>query len=760
MSNLPPIISDLGLVMGAAAVVTLVFKRLKQPIVLGYILAGLFVGPYFPLFPSVADRESVETWAQIGVIILLFCLGLEFSFKKLLRVGGAASIMGLTEILVMLLIGTGIGRALGWSTADSIFLGTMVSISSTTIIIKAFDELGVKEKNFASLVFGVLVVQDLAAILMLVLLPTFAASTSLTGFQILFPVGKLAFFLVLWFVSGIFFLPTLLRKAGKFMNSEMLLITSLALCFIMVMLAVGAGFSPALGAFIMGSILAETPLVEKIEHLTKSIKEMFGAIFFVSVGMMIDPAIIPQYWKEILIISGVVLFCMPLTSIVGALLSRQPLRRSVQAGMSLSQIGEFSFIIATLGITLNLTSNWLYPVAVSVSALTTFTTPYMIKLSNPLYSWLNKKLPQKWILAINKYSIDGQKATPTTAWNRYITSYLVQTIVYTILIIRIILIVSNIGLPAFGTLKEQYWVRLLAALVTIIITAPFVWALAIKRILPAVAEELWQTKSYRGPLVVLQLLRVVVAMVIIGFIFHNILSFMWAIIMLVVALLVLFFNYKRLQSFTSWVESRFMTNLNEKEELEMHQAGSHLTPWDAHISKFTVAPSFRGIGMPLVDLKLREEFGLNIAMIKRGNFTIHAPDRMEKLYPEDALYVIGTDDQVTAFKKYLEFNSPIINKATITEDELMLQRVEVPESSPLVGKSIKESAIRERTKGIIVGVERNEQRFLNPESSWIIHSGDLLWIVGNTKRLKVFEKSLFKRTDSDAAAGLEINTSI
>lgn len=740
MSNLPPLISDLGIVMGAAAVVTLVFKRLKQPTVLGYILAGIMVGPHFPLFPSVADTESVEVWAQIGVIVLLFCLGLEFSFKKLIRVGGTASVTAVTEIGTMLLLGFGIGKLLGWPTIDCIFLGTMLSISSTTIIMRAFEELGVKEKKFTGLVFGVLIVQDLAAILMLVLLPTVAVSSQLSGTALLFPVGKLIFFLVLWFVSGIFFLPTILRRAGRFMNNEMLLVSSLALCFFMVILAAGAGFSPALGAFIMGSILAETPLGGKIEHLTLSIKEMFGAVFFVSVGMMIDPGVLPLYWKQILVIMGLVLVAMPLSTIVGALLTRQSFKTSVQAGMSLSQIGEFSFIIATMGLTMKLTGPQLYPVAVAVSALTAFTTPYMIRLSGPMYAFLNRRLPAHWVGAIDRYSHEGQKVKPTSDWNKYIRSYLIQTVIHTILVVGIVLVVSNIVLPALGDHGNSPVMRLAAAITTLLLISPLLWALAIRKIYPSVAARLWEKRYYRGPMIVLQVLRLVIALVIMGFLVHNIVSYSWALILLVITIITILVNYKRLQVVHSWAERRFMTNLNEKEVLDKKQSGAHLTPWDAHITSFAISPDFKGVGMTLMELKLRELYGVNIAMIKRGAFIIQAPDRQERIYPEDTLYVIGTDDQVTSFKKHLEENSTARSRKGSPEDEVTLQRMEVAEGSAIAGQTIKSSEIRERTKGLIVGIERNGERILNPESNVVLLANDLLWIVGNTKRIKVFEK--------------------
>jgi CPA2 family monovalent cation:H+ antiporter-2 len=377
MTHLPHLITDLGLILAVAGITTLLFKKIKQPVVLGYIIAGLLVGPHVSLIPTVVDDEAIKTWSEIGVIFLLFSLGLEFSFKKLVKVGGSASITAVVEIVLMIAVGYGAGIFMGWSPMDSIFLGAILSMSSTTIIIRAFDELGVRTRKFAGLVFGILIVEDLVAILLLVLLSTLAVSQQFAGGELLMQLLKLAFFLILWFLAGIFFIPTFLKRTQKLMNDETMLIVSLALCLLMVVLAVAVGFSAALGAFIMGSILAETTQAERIEHLIKSVKDLFGAIFFVSVGMMIDPKVLIEYAGPVLIVTLLTITGKFLATAIGALLSGQSLKHSVQAGMSLAQIGEFSFIIASLGLSLKVTSAFLYPIAVAASAVTTFTTPFL-----------------------------------------------------------------------------------------------------------------------------------------------------------------------------------------------------------------------------------------------------------------------------------------------------------------------------------------------------------------------------------------------
>ncbi|MBL7718491.1 MAG: cation:proton antiporter [Flavipsychrobacter sp.] len=737
MVHLPGLIIDLGLILGAAAIVTLVFRRLKQPTVLGYILAGLLVGPHFPLFPTITDTKSVEVWAEIGVIFLLFSLGLEFSFKKLMKVGGSASITAIVEVAVMLLLGYITGMALGWNVMDSIFLGGVLSISSTTIIIRAFDELGVKGKKFAGLVFGILVVEDLVAIVLLVLLSTVAVSRQFAGTEMLFSIVKLVFFLVLWFIAGIFFLPSILKKARSFMTDEMLLIASIALCLMMVILATNVGFSPALGAFIMGSILAETTLGGKIEHLTMSVKDLFGAVFFVSVGMLIDPKVLLEYAVPILLITLVTVVGKMLSTTTGALISGQPLKTSVQAGMSLSQIGEFSFIIATLGLTLKVTSAFIYPIAVAVSAITTFTTPYMIKGSGPFYAWLNARLPRRFTDAIDRYSSSAQSIKSTSDWRLVIRSNLVQAVIFTVIIVGIVLLMARFVIPYWGT---SYLAEIAGPIVTLIIISPFLWALAIRKVQPEATERLKKNMRYRGALFMLRVFRLGLALFFVGFLINSLWSYHLAVLSLLGFILLMTLTYKRMQNVYDKIEGLFFSNLNDKEEVEVRESGMHLVPWDAHITSFIINADFTGIGKTLMELRLREDLGVNLAMIRRGPFTIHVPDRLEKIYPGDVLYVIGTDEQVEAFKKYLELNSRAIINYNSADLEVSLQQIEITEGSEFEGKSIKDSAIRERTKGLIVGIERRGERLLNPESAVVLEAFDVLWVVGNTRRIKLLQK--------------------
>lgn len=732
MTHFPILITDLGLILGAAAVTTLIFKKIKQPLVLGYILAGVLVGPYFHIIPTVTDHKSITIWAEIGVIFLLFNLGLEFSFKKLAKVGGSAGITASIDVIGMFGLGFLIGMLLDWKTTDCIFLGGITSISSTTIILRAFDELNLKHKKFANLVFGVLIVEDLFAILLLVLLTTLGGASGSIGGEMLGGILKLGFFLTLWFLAGIFIIPTFLKTTKKLMNDETMLVVSLALCLMMVLLAVKVGFSPALGAFIMGSILAETTQAERIEHLTKSVKDFFGAVFFVSVGMMINPQVLIDYWAPVLIISTGILLGKFLFAGSGALVSGQPLRIAVQSGLSLTQIGEFSFIIATLGLSLNATSDFLYPIAVAVSALTTFTTPYMIRLANPMESFLNKVLPQKWLNAIAQYSSSTSGITTLSDWRILLRGYASNTLIHGVILTSIVLLSSRV---LKGYIVAYFGDNgVIATLIlALIIMAPFIWALSIRRIERKAYAHLWLNKKYtRGPLIAIELFRIALSIFFVAFLivqFYN----TWIAVSIAIGLIILgmVIFRQRLQGFYDRMENRFLHNLNEREELHKKP---DILPWDTHLSELTVSPESSLVGQSLIDLALREKYGANIAFIERGKRMIPTPSREEKLYPYDKVLVIGTDEQLSNITPLFDgVQSDVENN--FPKQDMTLQKIVITSKSPIYQQSIRNSGIREKTQGLVVGIERNGQRILNPDSNFVFENEDIVWLVGNNKRV-------------------------
>jgi CPA2 family monovalent cation:H+ antiporter-2 len=732
MAHLPDLISDLALILGAAAISTLIFKRLKQPLVLGYIIAGFLVGPYFHFIPTVVDKENVETLAEMGVIFLLFSLGLEFSFKKLIRVGGAASVTALVEIVFITVAGFFLGKIMGWSTMDSLFLGGMLASSSTTIILRAFDELGLKTKAFAGIVFGVLIVEDIVVILLMVLLSTVAVTRVFQGTEMLLTILELMFFLVLWFTSGIFVLPTLLKKAKSIMTDEILLILSLALCLGMVVLATVVGFSAELGAFVMGSIIAETTSAEKIEHLLKPVKDLFGAIFFTSVGMMIDPANMIAYGQPILYVTLLTLFGKLFSTTIGALISGQPLKQSMQVGMSMAQIGEFAFIVATLGLSLGVTSAFLFPVAVGASAITTFTTPYLIKLSGPLYHWLEKKLPAGFINRINKYSTETKKVARTSEWRTFIRSSVINGVLVSIIIIAIIVFSSQYVEPWVNKNGNSLPLKVAICLLTLLILSPFLWALAVRT--PAdIYKKMMDDSRFRGIFYVVRFIRLALVGFFVGFLLHRFFNLYTGIVFTALTLFLLIIFSKKIRSLYVRLEQRFVSNLNERETESSKLNRTELAPWDAHIVPVTVPVRAACVGKTLNELKWREVIGVNVVMIKRDDYQIAVPDREQVVYPNDILLVLGTDHQVQRLKVLIRAEPEPVTQEM---EDVALYNYFISAANTLTGKTIRSSGLRDKANALVVGIERNNDRILNPESDTVLQANDNLFIVGDPKKIR------------------------
>ncbi len=734
MAHVPHLITDLALILFSAGVVSLIFKKLNQPVVLGYIIAGLLVSPNFSLFPTVTEVDSIKIWAEIGVIFLLFSLGLEFSFKKLVKVGSTAAITGLFEVTAMLITGYFAGQFLGWGKMDSIFLGGIIAISSTTIIFRAFDELGLKAKKFTGTVIGILVIEDLAAVLLMVLLSTLAVSQKFQGGEMLASVLKLGFFLVLWFLMGIYLLPSLLKKLSKHISDETLLIISIALCLGMVLFAANVGFSAALGAFIMGSILAETTQAERIEHVVKSVKDLFGAVFFVSVGMLINPGILITYIGPVILLTFIVMLGKTFFVTSGSLISGVPLKQSVQAGTSLSQIGEFSFIIATLGLTLGVTSDFLYPIAVGVSVITTFTTPYMIRFAEPLNDFLNRVLPTKWLQVINEYSTGAQHINAESDWKKVLNQFFQVIIFNGVICLAIILVVTNFIDPFFTVWGK--WGTVFTTFVAISALGPFLYMLSVRKINRQSYTELWLNRYNRGPIIGMEIARVALGVFLIGFLLDQLFSTFTALtigVLVVVIVTVLF--RRRLTAFSNKIEKRFIDNLYLRETMHVKSPFGHLLPWDAHMANFDIDIDSTLVGIPLEELMLREKFGINLAMIERGARKIMMPNKEDKLYPFDKITVIGTDEQIFNFKNTIETanSAQVFDQA---EGDVTLTQLTVHPGFIYLGKTIRESNFRKCINGMIVGIERNGERILNPDSSMKFELNDTLWIVGDNKLVK------------------------
>ena len=662
MSQLTPLISDLALILICAGIMTLIFKKLKQPLVLGYIVAGFICTPHFKFTPSVVDSASIHIWSEIGVIFLLFALGLEFSFKKLMKVGGSAVISACTIIFCMILVGVFVGWTFGWNRMDCIYLGGMLAMSSTTIIYKAFDDMGLRQQRFAGLVLSILILEDILAIVLMVMLSTMAVSQNFEGGEMVYSILKLLFFLILWFVVGIYGIPLFLKRVRKLMSDETLLIVSLALCFGMVYLAALVGFSPAFGAFIMGSILSETIESEHIGKLVSPVKDLFGAIFFVSVGMMVDPAMIVEYKYQILVIVLAVLLGQTIFGTTGVLLSGQPLKTAMQCGFSLTQIGEFAFIIASLGVSLKVTSHFLYPIVVAVSVITTFLTPYMIRLAVPAYNVIDKYMPSRWRRLLDRYSSGASVANYSNNWKKLVIAIIRIVLIYAVLSIAVTALFLHFIVPLATDMLGDLWGRILGAALTIAAIAPFLRAMIMKKNRSEEFKSLWSDSRFNhAPLISIILLRIVIAIGFIVFIIENLFrasaALMVGIAIIVVCAMILS-RFLKKQSIV--LERTFVRNLHYKEiqqeylgEKQPEYAG-RLLDRDLHLSDFLIPAESAWAGKTLRELDLGKKYDVHVASIIRGKHRLNIPDGNTCIFPNDLIQVIGTDEQLSLFASVAE----------------------------------------------------------------------------------------------------------
>ena len=741
MSQLPTLIADLALILICAGVMTLLFKKLKQPLVLGYVVAGFLASPLMPFTPSVMDTANIKTWADIGVIFLLFALGLEFSFKKIVKVGGSAIIAACTIIFCMILLGIGVGMGFGWHRMDSLFLGGMIAMSSTTIIYKAFDDLGLRKKQFTGLVLSILILEDILAIVLMVMLSTMAVSHNFEGTEMLESIGKLLFFLILWFVVGIYLIPEFLKRCRKLMGEETLLIVSLALCFGMVVFAANTGFSAAFGAFIMGSILAETIEAESIDRLVKPVKDLFGAIFFVSVGMMVDPAMIIEYAIPIIVITIAVILGQATFGTFGVILSGKPLKTAMQCGFSLTQIGEFAFIIASLGVSLHVTSDFLYPIVVAVSVITTFLTPYMIRLAEPASSFVDAHLPASWRKFLMRYSSGSQTVlNHENLWKKLLLAMVRITVVYSIVSISIIALSFRFVVPFFKENLPHFWASLLGAVFIILCIAPFLRAIMVKKNHSAEFMTLWNdNRVNRGPLVSTIVFRVAVSVLFVMFVitrlFKASVGLMFGVALLLVILMVL---SRQLKKQSILIERKFFQNLRSRDmraeylgEKKPAYAGRLLSR-DLHLTDFEIPGESAWAGKTLLELNLGKKYGVHVVSILRGKRRINIPGGSVRLFPMDKIQVIGTDDQLNTFAEEMSHVS-VIDWDVFEKSEMTLKQLLIDTDSAFLGKTLRESGIRDKYHCLIAGVERGGEALMTPDVNIPFEEGDVVWVVGENE---------------------------
>lgn len=734
--NVEGLISDLAFILILGAIVTVLFKWLKQPVVLGYIVAGFLASPHFEYLPSVTTISNIDFWAQIGIVVLLFSLGLEFSFKKLINVGGSAVVTALIIVSGMMSAGFGIGHLLGFSNINSLFLGGMLSMSSTTIIIKALTDLNMKQKKFASMIFAVLIVEDLFAVLMMVLLSSIAINNSVEGSEMLFSIGKLGFFLIIWFLVGVFVLPSAFGKVRKFLNNETLLIISMGLCLGMAVFSVYCGFSLALGAFVMGSILAGTSYAERIEHVVSPVKDLFGAVFFISVGMMVNPTIIAQYWSPILILSIVVIVGMILFGTFGMLITGQTLRIAIQSGFALTQIGEFAFIIATLGMSLGVLDPNIYPIVVAVSVLTTFTTPYFIRMADPIYDRIERHLPKRLHFLIERYSKQAASESETTSlWKSILQRYIWRIMLYSIVIIAIILVATHWLLPVLIDWIPS-WGRFLCAVIAIVAMSPFLLALSTPSSKKVERKRLREANAHFDvPLVVMTTLRPLLALCFVVYTISALYSvgigFIFGLIIFAVMIMFLSKNLRRQMHD---IESKFFDNLNER-ELRRTGKNNNLIS-DLHLAYMEIGYNCPFVGQRLIDSDLRRRYGVNISSIQRGSNTILVPNGETRLFPGDILGVIGNDEQIQQLSDAIGNPHEEADNASHTDiSDIKFTSIQLSETSPLVGKTSATSNIRKDYSALLVAIQHPDGTFQQPDGTCQFNAHDILWLVGNPKTL-------------------------
>lgn len=753
MAEIPFLVKDLALILMVAGIVTIIFKKLKQPLVLGYIVAGFLVSPHMPYTMSVIDETDIKTWADIGVIFTLFSLGLDFSFKKIVKMGASPIIATIVIVFSMMMLGISIGHGFGWSKMDCIFLGGMLAMSSTTIIYKAFDDMGLRQQKFAGMVMSVLILEDILAIIMMVMLSAIAGGNNPDGEQMIGSVIKIAFFLVLWFIVGIFAIPLFLRSVRKLINNETLLIVALGLCCGMAVLSTKVGFSSAFGAFVMGSILAETIEAEKIIKLVEPVKNLFGAIFFVSVGMLVDPKILIEYAIPILALVGSILIGQAIFGTFGFMLGGESLKSAMRCGFSMAQIGEFSFIIASLGLSLGVISNYLYPVVVAVSVITTFLTPYMIRLATPTYQVMEKHLPKRLINILNHFAMSHPSTTQQSKWKSLLRQMLINTVAYSILTAAVIALMFTFVLPftrrLFPGWKLHWYANAITGILTLVLIAPFLRAIIMKKNHSNEWKRLWVESSInRIPLLFTIVVRFVIALAFIFYICNYLTRFTDALMIIIgIAVISLMIASRWTKKRSIKMERLFIHNLRSRDIMAQVNGEKkplyegHLLDRDIHISDFDVPEDSSWGGKTLKELHLRERFGVDMSSIMRGSQRLNIPNGDTVIFPGDKLQVIGNDDQLQKFATALSTNL-IPEDLEIEKREMKLRQLIISGKSEFCGKSLLESGIRDKYNCMVVGLEEGQENLTKIAPTRTFEKGDILWIVGEESDLqKIMERA-------------------
>ena len=750
MEELPHLIIDLAYILIIAGAVTIIFKKLRQPLVLGYIVAGFLAGPHMPYTPSITDSSSIGDWSQIGVIFLMFTLGLEFSFKRIIKMGLRPIISALLVMTCMISVGSEVGWLFGWSDMDRLFLGGMLAMSSTTIIYKAFDDLGLRMQRFASNVLSVLILEDILGILLMVILSALAVSRKFEGVELLNSMMKLGFFLLLWFLVGVFLIPLLLRRYKKYINTETLLVVSVGLCFMMAVIATNVGYSPAFGAFMMGSIMAETTESENITKSISSLKDFFGAIFFVSVGMLVDPNILMEYWMPIIAITFAVILGQMIFGSFSFLIAGNNLKDSVKCGFSLVQIGEFAFIIAALGESLGVTSKFIYPVVVAVSIITTFVTPYVIKFSDPFYNRLERIIPKN--IADNRLSSLRRRRTEIirkltlgNAWKRFLRAVFIQTIVYLTLCTAIIGASFASLLPVSRQLCGHWYGNIVCGLITLLLVSPCVRPIVVRKNNSDEAKYLHKfNKFHRFLLRIIIGIKFCIGCAVIYYIlnFLSPLWWFWHIVISILLMVGIIYN-RRIKLLSIRIERTFRKNLRSKEEnTRLPSYGRKLKGRDLQISSFTIPQNTKWSGKTLSQLNFGRTEHIHIAAIRRGDQRINIPGGNNRIYPGDIIEIVSDEDGLRAFQTKMMNSVFLVDEMNTLQNKLSIIKVGISNSSPLCGKTLVDIDFRRQYNCMVVGIEDDKGNLQVTQAQRKFQAGELIWVVGEEADLAMLRMGI------------------
>ena len=765
MENLPALFSDLALILVTAGITTVIFKWLKQPVVLGYIIAGFLIGPNFEWFPVINDHTSVETWSEIGMVFMLFGIGLEFSFKKLKKVGGTVGITALTELVTMCVVGFLLGKLLGWSKMDCIFLGAMLSISSTTIIAKAFDDMKLHREKFSGNVIGELVVEDLEAVLLMVILSTLAVSKTFDGMQLVTSMVKLVFFLLIWFIGGIFLVPTVLRWSRKFMSEETLTVFSVGLCFLMVVLANIAGFSSALGAFIMGSILAETLEAEIIHKVTTPIKNLFGAVFFVSVGMLVDPKILVEYWWQILVITGVLLLFKPLSNVVGRLIAGLGVKQSIQGGFCFCQIGEFSFIIASLGLSYGVIDEFLYPIIVSVSIITTFITPYAIKAALPTYNFVSRSFPEKWLNHLENQDRGIKvKSGKKVSMASFVGRQFKHIVIYIAIVIAVMLLCFSAGALVM-IYVSGLWGNAIAVVITLVLVSPFLWAIGFRHTLVKTTQKLMEHSRFNKTLILtIFIFRFIIVWVMATMVLRHFFNEAfwlrlgvgvhlgrWINVAMALGYTILLRVVSPAMKFYKRIEDNFLENLNKRQASQVF-AIPEILQENCHLQKMTLSPDSPYSGQHIKETDFRDNYNVSVVSVERGKELFELPKSDFQMFPYDKITFVGHEDHLRLLLPKVEaFDETLIQEHE--ESEVDLYKVEVESDSSLIGVALMNSGFADKFDAMVIAIERDGQFILNPSARITFQPADLVWFVAQKDKAEY----LMQLRAADLKTGISSN---